>query len=73
MSAHTHHAHQETAACDSCRACACAHGAKAGHPSFGGWKKLALAAVLFAAGLLAPGGLWVKLPLYLAAYVLCGG
>lgn len=73
MSAHTHHAHQETAACDSCRACACAHGAKAGHSSFGGWKKLALAAVLFAAGLLAPGGLWVKLPLYLAAYVLCGG
>lgn len=73
MSAHMH-SHQEPRACDSCRACACAHGAQTAHESSGGeWKKLVLAAVFFAAGLLWPGGLGVKLPLYLAAYILCGG
>lgn len=68
------HSRQEPKACNSCRTCSCAHGEETASAAFGGgWKKLVWAGALFAAALLAPGGLWVKLPLYLAAYALCGG
>ena len=57
--------------CRDCSACAAAHGQET-HPEENGWKKLALAGVLFAAALLIPAGLWVKLPLYIISYLICG-
>ena len=56
--------------CHNCRACACAHGheTEAKNP----WNKIIWAAVLFAAALAAPDFLWLKLPLYVASYLLCG-
>ena len=65
------HLHHTSKACSSCRACACAHGGQSG-ASGGEWKKLVASAVLFAAALLVPGGLWIKLPLYILSYLLSG-
>ena len=58
--------------CHDCSACAAAHGQET-HPEENGWKKLALAAVLFAAALLLPAEGWVKLPLYILSYLISGG
>ena len=59
------------AATDCCTSCMCSQ--KLDMASFGSWKKLTLAAVLFAAALVCPKILWIKLPLYLASYLLSGG
>ncbi len=59
------------AATDCCASCMCSQ--KLDMASFGSWKKLTLAAVLFAAALVCPKILWIKLPLYLASYLLSGG
>lgn len=56
--------------CHNCRACACAHGHET--EAKNSWNKIIWAAVLFAAALAAPDFLWLKLPLYVASYLLCG-
>ena len=62
-----HHEH----ACSACHACACAHGHES-EPHGGEWKKLAVAAGLFVIGFALPVSLYIKLPLYLAAYFISG-
>ncbi len=65
---HTHHTHS---ACESCRACSCAHGENTPEEQ-APWTKIIWAAVFFAAALAVPGGVAVKLPLYIVSYLLCG-